>query len=217
MQGVSGVVQPWSSSNHHCSCKKCLLLHPPPQATLALLHPESQDVATQIQIRLTAAAHPQTAARLAGPNFARRQDLCTAACRQLAATVAGLPLTHDSTKSLVIAPLAAAAHALNGVRPADVAFQATFNCLLLDCLAAASRWGDALAHCRGLRRAAPQLLRDRTVAARAAAALARAGDGRVAEEVARLQADIVLPEVKVSISGGGVASLPGLDKWWPLV
>ncbi|KIY92027.1 hypothetical protein MNEG_15936, partial [Monoraphidium neglectum] len=72
-----------------------------------------------------------------------------------------------------------------------------FNSLLLDCLASADRWPDALAHCRALRRAgAGALLAHRPLAARAAACLARAGGARAAEEMVRLQADITHAEVK---------------------
>lgn len=77
-------------------------------------------------------------------------------------------------------------------------WQVLFNCLLLDCLASADRWPDALSHCRALRRgpAAPLLAR-RPLAARAAACLAVAGGARAREEMVRLQSEITHPEIKV--------------------
>lgn len=79
--------------------------------------------------------------------------------------------------------------------------QVSLNCLLIDCLTSAGRWPDALDHCRALRRAgggaAAALLIARPLAARAAAAAVRAGGSSAAEELGRLQAEIVLPEFKV--------------------
>lgn len=98
------------------------------------------------------------------------------------------------------------------LRAINTPSQVTLNCLLLDCLAAADRWQDALAHCRALRRAPPPLLSSqRPLAARVAACIAHAGGSRGAEEMVRLQADVVVPEVKVCawIAGfGGLGNHP---------
>jgi len=156
-------------------------------------------VAAQIQLHRTAASHHVTAARLAGPSYAKRPDLCATACQLLVEASSGLPLAHAATKALLVAPLAAAAAALNGMKHAAaeaVNFQIGFNCLLLDCFATADRWADALAHCRAMRRAVPHLMTQRGVAGRMGACLARAGGERAAEEMTRLQADLVLPEIK---------------------
>jgi hypothetical protein len=75
--------------------------------------------------------------------------------------------------------------------------QAAFNSLLMDCLTAAGHWGAAIAHAHSLRRAAPRLLAGRPLAGRLAACLGRSGGARAATEMARLQGDLVLPEVKV--------------------
>jgi hypothetical protein len=175
------------------------------EAVLASIRPQSHDAAAHVQLRLAAAANFVAAARLAGGGFARRRDLCETSCRRLAEAVSGPPLAHPAARSLLSAPLAAAAAALNGdLRGGDVEFAASFNSLLVDCLCAAGRWGDALAHCQGLRRSAPGLLTRRVLVARAAACLARVGGSRVGEEMARLLADIVLPEIKASTLSSAV-------------
>jgi hypothetical protein len=215
-------------------------LHAPlAQAVLASLRPGAHDAAAQLALRRAAAAHHAAAAQLAGPGFARRPDLCEAACRLLAAAAAGGGgLAVGAACALMLAPLAAAAEALNGGRRRDTAFQVgrgrvrslgrlpcpdscpcpnmhraplhtclplappqvAFNAMLLDCLTSTGHWDAALAHAAGLRRAAPGLLAARPLAARLAACLGRAGGARAAPEMARLQGDLVLPEVKV---GGG--------------
>jgi hypothetical protein len=98
--------------------------HPsvPTQALLALLRPEAQDLATQIQVRRAAAARHAAAARMAA--LAGRADLAESACRQLAAAAAGAPLAHGAGRALMAAPMAVAAGALNGGRlREDPAFQ----------------------------------------------------------------------------------------------
>jgi hypothetical protein len=85
------------------------------QVLLADLRPRAHDAAAQLALRRAAAARHAAAARLAGPAFARRPDLCEAACRLLAAAArGGGALSVGAARALMAEPLAAAAEALNG-------------------------------------------------------------------------------------------------------
>lgn len=75
------------------------------------------------------------------------------------------------------------------------AAQVQFNCLLMDCLAAAGRWDDLTAAADGLRALLP-VTELAPVVAWKAVALAH-GQHRVLEGMNRLQADFNAPDIKV--------------------
>ncbi|GLI64300.1 hypothetical protein VaNZ11_007525, partial [Volvox africanus] len=119
-------------------------------ALAALADPPSQGAAVALSVRREALLHAVQAARCAA--FINKSDLCESACR--VAWNASLPFTSKPLlRAALIRPLGAAVEALNRVGAADKAFQVRLNCLYVEALVGAKRWGEAVAACDAAGRA----------------------------------------------------------------
>ncbi|GFR51753.1 hypothetical protein Agub_g14204, partial [Astrephomene gubernaculifera] len=113
-------------------------------ALMTLVDLGAQGAATALTVRREALLHAAQAARCAA--FVNKSDLCESACRLV--WNACLPFTSKPLlRAALIRPLRTACEALNRVGAVDKGFQVRLNCLLVEALAAARRWGDAVGAC----------------------------------------------------------------------